>query len=200
VLASGSPRRRVLLEDLGFHPVVHVSEVPEHPESGESPRAYTERLAELKARDVAGRLSGSSRAPDWIVAADTIVVHEDEILEKPGGAAEAREMLARLSGTTHEVLTSFCLLERHDERGVVRTVRTEVDFRELGDETIERYIATGEPMDKAGGYGIQDLGGALVREIRGSFYAVVGLPIGEVVELLVALGAIEGFPFAPPDD
>lgn len=194
VLASGSPRRRELLERLGFEPIVLVPNVPEVRAPGEPPAAYTRRLAEEKAMACAAKLAPD--APAWILAADTIVECDDEVLEKPVDPADAHAMLERLSGRWHDVVTSFCWLHR-DGRTSTTTVRTEVLFRPLSSSLIERYVRTGEPMDKAGAYGIQDLGAALVREVRGSYTAVVGLPVCQVVEALEALEGISDFPFSP---
>ena len=202
VLASGSPRRRELVEGLGFEPVIRVSSVEERRQEGESPVEYTRRLALDKASAVAEACADEVSLPTWILSADTIVVNGAEILEKPADAAEARVMLRRLSprggdgeARWHTVITAFCWLSRLDGRSRIRDVQTDVAFRPLSDAMIARYVATGEPMDKAGAYGIQGLGSALVREIRGSYFAVVGLPICEVVEELQALGGLEEFPF-----
>lgn len=182
------------MQRLGFEPIVEVSEIPEQREQGESPSGYTARLAREKARDVAGRLEGTD-APGWILAADTIVAHEGDVLEKPGGRTEAIDMLERLSGTRHEVITSFAWLDRRQGTLVSRDVNAMVDFRDIDRATIERYVDTGEPFDKAGGYGIQDLASAFVRSLDGSYFAVVGLPVCEVVETLEAQGGLVEFPF-----
>lgn len=182
------------MQRLGFEPVVEVSAIPEQREPGESPSGYTRRLAHQKARDVADRLEGSDK-PGWILAADTIVAYEGDVLEKPGDRDEAIEMLERLSGTRHEVITSFAWLERHRGDIVSRDVNALVDFRAIGRDTIERYVDTGEPFDKAGGYGIQDLASAFVRSLEGSYFAVVGLPVCEVVETLQEQGGLIEFPF-----
>lgn len=205
VLASGSPRRRELCRRVGFEPVVRVSSIPEQRESGESPEKYARRLANEKARDVAADLEGDSELPGWMLSADTIVVHRQEVLEKPEDREGAEAMLARLSGSRHEVVTAFCWYWRApggDEEVVerVEAVRTDVWLRELDDEMIERYVATGEPMDKAGGYGIQDVGSVLVRRIRGSHYCVVGLPVCEVVETLQQMGGLRDYPFGTGRD
>lgn len=194
ILASGSPRRAALLEQLGFRLQVLVPRVPEEHEAGESPAAYTRRLASDKA-DAAATLT-TTPCPDWVLAADTVVVCDDDILEKPSDPDDAAAMLQRLSDRWHEVVTSLCVHHRLDrDRRAVRTITTEVRFRAIDAATIERYVATGEPMDKAGAYGIQDLGGAFCREIRGSYSSVVGLPVCEVIEVLEELGAVTHFPF-----
>ena len=199
ILASGSPRRRELLERMGFVPLVHKSSVPEAPEPGEAPGAYTERLALSKARAVEQNLRDRDDLPAWILAADTVVVLEDQILEKPTSGDHARTMLQNLSGRTHQVLTSFCWLCRGADGPAahVETAATLVRFRDLDDGTIARYVATGEPMDKAGAYGIQGLGGALVEGIEGDYDTVVGLPVAQVIATLRALGGLQAFPFLP---
>lgn len=194
VLASGSPRRRELLEQLGFELVVLPADVPEQRAPNEHPHSYTRRLAETKALAAAERLSVD--APSWVLAADTIVVCDADVLEKPLDAADAEAMLSRLSGRWHEVVTSFCWRHR-DGRASSRTVSTRVKFRELRTTMIRRYVDTGEPMDKAGAYGIQDIGGVLVDEIEGSYHSVVGLPVCQVVQLLEELDGLTDFPFLP---
>lgn len=200
VLASGSPRRRRLVEKVGFEPHVIVSDVPEVRAAGETPEEYTRRLAHAKAEDVAGQLGDEASEPDWMLAADTIVVHDDDVLEKPENTAEAKRMLARLAGTEHRVDTSFCWWQRSTKASEVRTVSARVALRALDDDTIARYVATGEPFDKAGGYGVQDIASAFVRSIEGSYFTVVGLPICEVVEQLDAMGGLAGFPFRQSED
>ncbi len=201
ILASGSPRRKELIERIGFEPVVRVSSIPEERHSGESPSDYALRLAGEKARHVAAELEEDDQFPGWILSADTIVVHHDEVLEKPDDEDHAIEMLQRLSGQQHEVITSYCWLWRdptgEGTGGFARAgwVSTDVWLRELDDEMIERYVATGEPMDKAGSYGIQKLGGVLVRRLEGSYFCVMGLPVCEVVEVLQQLGGLEAYPF-----
>lgn len=200
ILASRSPRRRELLQGLGFAPVVRVAEVAEAVRAGESPEEYTRRLSVTKAQAVAGlpgddkKVEGSSH---WVLAADTVVVLDGRVLEKPRDASEARRMLSQLSGRWHTVVTSFTACPR-DGHGdcATRTVPADVRFRDLADGEIARYVDSGEPMDKAGAYGIQRLGGFLVREIRGSYFTVVGLPVCEVVETLLEVGAVSQFPFS----
>ncbi|TDP77546.1 septum formation protein [Bradymonas sediminis] len=200
ILASGSPRRLELMAKLGFAPKVRVSAVPEERGAGESPSEYTRRLALAKAEAVRDEMAAESDVRDWILAADTIVIIEDEagrevVLEKPADGDEAAEMLGRLSGRAHVVETSYCWLQRSTGRSKVESVRAKVEFRELTPEMIARYVATGESLDKAGSYGIQEVGAALVRRIEGSYFTVVGLPVCEVVETLTELGGLSGFPF-----
>ncbi len=199
LLASRSPRRRALLEQVGITPIVRVSDVEEVPRSGESPFDYTLRLSQDKARAVAADVEGDDDLPRFILAADTIVTFDDVLLEKPADAEDARHMLRALSGRHHEVHTAYCWLDRAGG-SVTDCVTTRVRFRELSDETIARYVATGEPMDKAGAYGIQGIGGVLVEGVEGSYSCVVGLPISHVLASLTYLGGIEGFPFPPADE
>ena len=201
ILASGSPRRLQLCRRIGFEPLLYISSVEEQRASDEDPVSYARRLAAEKAADVAAKLVDEPTLPGWILSADTIVVHEHDVLEKPADPAEARSMLHRLSGEKHVVITAFCWLWRAPAGGeakrkkVVRDVRASVWLRELDDEMIDRYVASGEPMDKAGSYGIQDVGSVLVRRVEGSFYCVVGLPVCEVVETLQELSGLESYPF-----
>lgn len=180
ILASASPRRQTYLRELGLSFQVFVADIEEKKEDGETARAYVRRLASEKASWVAHRHPGS-----WVVAADTVVLHGDMILEKPGSEAEAVAMLMRLSGGDHTVLTGLCL--QNNELGVqdLCQVSTDVSFWEVGQKLIQAYAQTGEPMDKAGSYGIQGRGAFLVREIRGSYSNVVGLPLCEFMELLL---------------
>jgi len=179
LLASASPRRRELLAQLGYTFDVAVPEIDETPLAGEKPRAFAERLAEEKAHAVA--------AEGLVIAADTIVVHDGRILGKPTDAAHARQMLQALSGNEHEVLTAVCIRSR--DHFAVFSVDTQVVFRKLEDAEIEAYVATGEPMDKAGAYAIQGGAAHMVRSISGSYTNVVGLPLCELHEALASLQA-----------
>ncbi len=187
------------MRQLGFEPEVVVSNIPEEQEADESATDYTRRLALAKAEDVRGQFERDpethKQRPEWILAADTIVILDGEVLEKPADADEATEMLRRMAGREHVVDTAFCWLERSTGRSSVCSVDARVRFRELSDEHIERYVATGEPFDKAGSYGIQDQASAFVRSIEGSHFAIVGLPVCEVIEELEKLGGLAGFPF-----
>ena len=179
ILASGSPRRRELLRQLGFSFTVIPSRLEETNQRGMEPRGHATYYAKEKAKEVAQRYP-----EQWVLAADTIVVVAEEILGKPVNVTEATAMLSRLSGRSHHVITGVCLL--HTQCGVEESqaVETEVFMRRLDTADIEGYIATGEPMDKAGAYGIQGIGGCLVQRIEGSYSNVVGLPLCETVELL----------------
>jgi septum formation protein len=183
VLASASPRRLELLRSAGIEPLVHAADIDEAPRDGEAPVDYARRLSAEKARAVAQELD--EKGP--VLGADTIV-YRGSILGKPKDAADARAMLTTLSGQTHEVITAYTLLYRGNERG--RAVVTEVTFRELTPAELEGYIGSGEWRDKAGGYAVQGLAGALVRTVKGSYTNVVGLPLCEVIEDLDALEAL----------
>lgn len=174
VLASGSPRRKALLESAALEVVVQVSGVDETWPGG-TPAEGTVALARKKLATVAGR-GGSS------VAADTVVVLGDARLEKPKDAADARRMLRALSGRPHEVVTGYAVRGQGGERAAA--VATRVSFRRLSEAEIELYVESGEPFDKAGAYAIQGLGGALVDRVEGSLTNVVGLPLAEVLAAL----------------
>lgn len=176
ILASASPRRRKMLAELGLDFNIVVPEVDETPLPDEKPRAFAERLASEKAHAVSG--------DGIIIAADTIVVQNETILGKPADANHARDMLRTLSGAAHEVITGVCI--KNVMRTVVFSVVTQVVFRILEDNEIEDYIATGEPMDKAGAYAIQGGAAHMVRSIDGSYTNVVGLPLCEVHEALIS--------------
>ncbi|EOC1289131.1 septum formation inhibitor Maf [Cronobacter muytjensii] len=177
-LASGSPRRQELLGMLGVTFERLVPGVEEQRAEEEAPQDYVTRLARDKAR--AGVALAARDLP--VLGADTIVVLDGDVLEKPRDAAHAAEMLGRLSGQTHQVMTAVALADRQRVRE--RLVITRVTFRTLTAQDIAVYVGSGEPMDKAGAYGIQGLGGCFVRSIEGSYHAVVGLPLVETWELL----------------
>ncbi|MGZ3406818.1 MAG: Maf family protein [Polyangia bacterium] len=190
VLASASPRRLELLRQAGLDPEVIASHIDETPRDAEDPIDYARRMSLEKARAVAAEVAGDRP----ILAADTIVHLPDgepRILGKPESAEAARVMLSRLGGRTHEVVTAYTLLYKGGERG--RAVETEVTFRALTPAELEGYVGSREWMDKAGGYAVQGLAAAFVREVRGSYTNIVGLPLCEVLEDLDALGAL------PPD-
>jgi septum formation protein len=180
-LASRSPRRAELLRLLGVDFDIVDGTVDETPRAGEAPAVYVERVARAKA--AAGRTRSDTSRP--VLAADTTVVCGSELLGKPRDEADARRMLKQLSGRWHTVLTAAALAQASCQ---AVCVETRVLFRLLSDTEISRYWATGEPADKAGAYGIQGLGGALVQRIDGSYSNVVGLPLAEVVALFDAAG------------
>ena len=177
VLASASPRRQQLLEMLHLPILVSPAHVQEIPLPREAPLAYSRRLARDKARAVPGRL---------VLGADTIVVLDGRILEKPTDDDDALRMLLELQGRTHTVVTSICLLA--DGKELEASDETAVTFRSADAEWLRRYVATGEPHDKAGGYGIQGWGAALVERIEGDYFSVMGLPVRLVLRLLEEAG------------
>jgi nucleoside triphosphate pyrophosphatase len=187
VLASASPRRQELLRNAGISFVVQPAHIPEEPLPGELPHACAERLAREKARAVF-----SQRPNDLVLGADTVVVVEGQILGKPTDAANAAGMLRLLSGKTHEVTTGVCLIgprrgeKRELETGFedVRSETTRVTMTALSDEEIQAYIATGEPMDKAGAYAIQGMASRWIPHIEGDYFNVVGLPVALVWKML----------------
>ena len=185
ILASGSPRRQRMLADLGITFTVVTADVDERPLENEAPVAYVERLAEAKAAAVA-----QQDTDHWILAADTVVVRDDVLLGKPADADAAKAMLTRLAGRRHEVITGVCLLHRGRNEQQRFHCRTTVWFTPLDAALIDAYVATGEPLDKAGAYGIQGLGGCLVERIEGSYANVVGLPLAETVARLRDAGVI----------
>jgi septum formation protein len=187
VLASGSPRRKELLAGVGLEFEVLPSDVEELALDGETPQDQVCRLALEKAADVAEKRPGA-----WILGADTIVVIDGLILGKPRDVAEAREMLARLSGRTHEVYTGYVIINSlFPEAQRLRFVNSKVNIRSLTEREIDDYISTGEPMDKAGSYAIQGIGAAVVQSVSGSYTNVVGLPLCEVAQDLKDLGVFD---------
>jgi septum formation protein len=177
VLASSSPRRRQLLEMLGIPVEVRSPHIAEVRAPGETAQAYVERLAREKAAAVPG---------DLVLAADTTVVVDGEMLEKPTDAADALRMLEQLAGRTHEVITAVALRAPGGTRQATDVTR--VTFRPAGRDVLSAYVATGEPMDKAGAYGIQGYGAALVERIEGDFFSVMGLPLRLVLALMEQAG------------
>lgn len=186
VLASGSPRRQQLLGELGLEFTVSPGAVPEEPLAGEKPEHFVRRMAEEKAAEVSARYSGA-----WVIAADTVVCVDRKILGKPTDEREAVAQLMALSGREHRVMTGFCVV--HAEKGirVSEAVITFVRFVGYSEETARAYAATGEGLDKAGAYGIQGIGGCLVDSIEGSYSNVVGLPLCQLLQVLLAHEVIE---------
>jgi septum formation protein len=179
ILASASPRRRELLDQLGVSYTCDPAHIDESQRNGEGPSDYVQRMAQEKARGVAARYPAPAYA---VLAADTTVVLDDAVLGKPRDRVDALDFLARLSGRRHVVLTAVCLLSATGMHAEL--VATEVEFIALSLEICDAYLATSEPWDKAGAYGIQGLGGAFVRSIQGSYSNVVGLPLCETWQLL----------------
>ena len=194
-LASGSPRRREILENLGF--TVHrlPADIDETPKEGEAAVEYVRRMAcEKNQAAVTQWFTAHNQEPEFaVLTADTMVADGAVILGKPESEADAVDMLERLSGRTHQVLTAVCVYWQGVRHDVVQT--SEVRFKTLTAEEVAAYVASGEPMDKAGAYGIQGLGGVFVEHLQGSFTGVMGLPVYETAQLLKSLG-LEAPPFA----
>ena len=179
ILASASPRRRDLLSLIGIDHEVRPADVDEALVRGESPRAYADRLARSKAL--------ASSSPDTVaIGCDTIVVVDGAVLGKPRDQADAARMLQLLSGRSHLVMTAVAVA--HDNRVMSDVVQVGVTFRSLGPNEIADYIRTGEPMDKAGAYGIQGYGATIVDRVDGDYFAVMGLPLNRLVRLFESLG------------
>jgi septum formation protein len=181
ILASQSPRRRELLALIGMPHVVRPADLDETMLPDESPTNYAERLARAKAMAVA---AGNPEAV--VIGADTIVVLDGEVLGKPADVAEAVRTLRRLAGRTHTVHTAVAVARDGRVESGIESV--EVTFRQLTEEQIQAYVATGEPMDKAGAYGIQGFGAVIVERIHGDYFAVMGLALGRLVGLMQRLG------------
>ncbi len=180
ILASGSPRRKLLLEQIGINFETIIPEVDESNDKNLKPAELVEHLAVVKGKWVINK----NKKPGFYISADTIVVHNGKILGKPGTTKEAAAMLNVLSGAIHSVFTG-CFLAETDEKGVIQkelsfSVETKVTFSDLDKMEIDRYVKSGSPLDKAGAYGIQDdLGALFVKRIDGDYYNVVGFPLNE---------------------
>jgi nucleoside triphosphate pyrophosphatase len=181
ILASQSPRRRELLTLVGITHTVRPADIDETYPPGESPRAHCERLAREKAEVVA-----LEEPHSLVIGSDTIVVVDGDVLGKPSDEAQAAAMLSRLSGRSHLVMTAVAIRWQGAARSAVETVG--VTFHPLTPADITAYIATGEPMDKAGAYGIQGYGATIVSRVEGDYFAVMGLPLQRMVRLLAELG------------
>ena len=186
VLASASPRRRDLLRLIGIPHKIRPADIDETYISGEQPRQHAERLARAKADKVAATESDA-----LVIGADTIVVVDGNVLGKPGNEADAVRMLSMLSGRSHVVITAVATA--YDGRVVSGVEEVVVAFRDLSREEIESYIATGEPMDKAGAYGIQGFGATIVRRVEGDYFAVMGLPLVRLTALMSDVGIVYDF-------
>lgn len=179
ILASESPRRQAFLNDLGIPFKVVAAQVQETPRAGEQPAVFSKRMAQEKARMV------SRQYPeDWVLGADTVVSLGKRILGKPDSLREAKKFLEALNNRTHEVITSYCLINQSLKKALARSVYTRVTFKHFSRREIDWYLQTREPLDKAGAYAIQGRGSFLVREIKGSYTNIVGLPLTEVLETL----------------
>ena len=185
ILASKSPRRRYLLEQAGLKFSVIPSDIDEGKIPLSSPETYVRILSEVKAENI------SQKFPEkWVIGADTIVLKNGDILGKPESIDDARTMLKKLSGQSHQVLTGYAIVCKAKNKKFSETVKTDVLFKQLTDEEIEWYIHTNEPFGKAGSYAIQGIGSFLVKSIKGSYTNVVGLPVCEVIEFLIKEGII----------
>ena len=184
-LASQSPRRAELLRQIGVEFKVYATDIDERVNAGESPEAYVSRLAQSKARVAAAEI-GTSHS-DWVVlAADTTIAIDGDIIGKPEDAAHCHCILHRLSGREHQVLTAVAVATR--DRIECRLTHNRVTFRALAEHEVQRYCATSEPMDKAGAYAIQGKAAIFIERLEGSYSAVMGLPLCETAELLQDAG------------
>ncbi len=212
VLASESPRRRELLERVGFSVKPMPANVDETPLPGENAETYVKRLARLKVMSVAtriqqtlypdvehGRLPRGATVRDaplrWVLAADTVVVQGNDVLGKPFDHDEAVYMLQQLQGNEHYVVTAFCLYDMRKSKEGTQAVTTLVRMKHMTLNEIEKYLAVGESMDKAGAYAIQGVGSYLIDSLVGSYTNVVGLPLCQVVEMMQEMGADDILPF-----
>jgi len=179
VLASASPRRSELLRNAGITFTVQPAHVDERMLAGEAPEEYAKRLAREKAQAVSHERPGET-----VLGADTIVVVDSEVLEKPRDQADAARMLRLLSGRSHRVITGVCVIKAVSSIEDVRAATTEVWMRDLSEEEIKEYVASGEPMDKAGAYAIQGIASRWIWKIVGCYFNVVGLPVPLVYRML----------------
>ncbi len=214
VLASQSPRRKELLERFGFSVKAIPSQIAEVRQPDEPAEHYVKRLAREKTLSVVQRIRATQ--PDqalpqarvsrvtgkpegeelrWVVGADTVVVLGAEVLEKPKDNLDAYDMLMNLSGREHLVITGFCIVDMKREKEGIQAVKTTVRFKTLSKNEVERYVARGESMDKAGAYAIQGVGSYLVESLAGSYDNVVGLPMCQVVQMLGEMGATDLVPY-----
>lgn len=184
VLASGSPRRKELLTQLGYEFSVLVTDIEEQQQPDEDAQAYVQRLSLDKAKAALNLIAEREPNSDSVVVlgSDTVVVNQGQVLEKPSDLADCKRMLTQLSDQRHQVMTAVSVVSADKQKTEI--VITDVWFKPLSEQEIEKYWQTGEPCDKAGSYGIQGLGGRFVTRIEGSYYAVVGLPLFETDQLL----------------
>jgi septum formation protein len=186
ILASASPRRQALLGSLGIYfEVIPAKSKEPAPQKDEPPADYAERMAGFKAEEIADK-----RPEAIVIGADTIVVQGLEILGKPRSPQDALRMLTHLCGQTHEVITGVCIMLKAEDICIRMSVSTQVTMPKMDEATLKSYIATGEPMDKAGSYAIQGIGAFLVKTIRGSYTNVVGLPLRETLDGLRKLAGV----------
>ena len=186
ILASGSPRRRELLDQMGIDYEVVVSDVDEMGMKDMPPYELVQALAKLKALAVAQAIS-AKKEKALVVGADTIVVLDNEILGKPANSLDATKMLRRLSGKMHIVYTGVAIVSTKDGSEEVFAQQTKVYMKNMSQDEIQKYVLTQEPLDKAGSYGIQGKGGVFVEKIEGDYFSVMGLPIGKLYDCLKKL-------------
>lgn len=187
ILASVSPRRAEILRNAGLSFDARSAHVNENLLPGENAENYVRHLAEAKARAAADSIGIQDKA-FFVVGADTVVLCDGQILGKPADANHARAMLSQLSGKVHEVLTGVAVIRLNDRKSDVQVERTSVTFLPLSNADIAEYIATGEPFDKAGAYGIQGLAGKFISRIEGCYFNVMGLPLSKLWQMLRNLG------------
>ncbi len=214
VLASASPRRKDLLERIGFAVKIVPAEIEEKMEPEEDPTEFVKRMARTKVLSVVNRLKGTMAThaesherqstgrgkkrdgPDrWVVGADTIVVVDGEIMGKPVSQDEAFDMLQKLSGREHTVVTGFCVFDLVKNKEGIQAVISTVRFKPMSRREIEKYLSVGESADKAGAYGIQGVGSYLIDSIDGSYTNVVGLPLCQLMEMFEEMGAHDILPY-----
>ena len=181
ILASKSPRRKQILQQVGLEFIIAVSAFDETQVKFKTPQEMVKKLSLEKAKIIAGKNPGAV-----IIGADTTVLYKNEIIGKPTSKQDAVRILKLLSGNIHEVVTGFTVMQ--GKKSITKHVTSKVKFKQLSEAEIKAYVATGEPMDKAGGYGIQDKGGLFVEDIQGDYFNVVGLPIFAVSEVLKQFG------------
>ncbi len=187
ILASASPRRAQLLRQAGIPFRRVVSNVGEENSSASDPSQHVLELSQRKARDVARKVKQGI-----VLGADTVVVIDGQILGKPKDSQEAKKMLSQLSGKTHRVFTGLTLVDAQTEHSLSQVVSTKVTMRQLSQAEIEQYVASGEPLDRAGAYAIQGRGATLAEQVEGCFYNVVGLPLARLVQMLEQMGFSPG--------
>lgn len=184
VLASASPRRSMLLQQIGLDFTIVPSQIEENAKDVHQPLVWVQEIALAKAQNVANNVKDS-----LVIGADTIVLNNKLILGKPANEKEAREMLRSLSGKTHQVITGIAIIDSNNLDNFLSEVEiTQVTFRKISEEEIEAYLQTGEPFDKAGAYGIQGLGAVFVEGIQGCYFNVVGLPLNRLAQGLKNFG------------
>lgn len=213
ILASSSPRRKELLERLGFSVKTIPSNVLELRDDEESPENFVKRMSRAKVLSVVERMRTTMYAAEqesarprrtgaaketgarWVVGADTIVVLDGQVLGKPKDNIEAVEMLCRLAGNDHVVITGFCIFDVIKNKEGLQAVTSTVRFKNISRQEAEKYVSLGESLDKAGAYAVQGVGAYLVESIDGSYTNVVGLPLCQVIEMMQEMGAQDVLPF-----